>query len=355
MSSELDDLAAAVRSVVDRRWSPAALRAAIDAPTGRDDALWSVLCEQVGVAALAVPEEFDGVGAGVRALQTVAGELGRHLIPSPFLGSSVLATTALEAAGQNAAESLGALAAGERTAALADPALADSDLANGGVAVTDGGLTGTVGLVLDGDLVDLLLVPVRDGGRTDLYLVDGSTAHRRHTPSMDPTRRFAEIVLDGTPGILMREDAAAALDRATGTARAVLAAEQAGAAAEALRRTVEYTGTRVQFGRPVGSFQALKHRMADLFVLVEASRSAAYAAGDALDRGAPDAAVAVATAATYCSEAFSAVAGEMIQLHGGIGITWEHDAHLYFKRAHSSSQLFGDPASHLARRELTHS
>ena len=346
MTSELDDLAGAVRSVVDRRWSPAALRTAIDAPDGFDRGLWSVLCEQVGVAALAVPEEHDGVGAGVRALQVVAEELGRHLIPSPFLGSAVLATTLL--AETDEAELLAGLASGARIAAVA---FAGADFADRPVTVVDGRLSGTARFVLDGDLADDLLVVAGDG----LHLVDGVAAARRHTPSMDPTRRFAEIVLDGAPARLVRDGAAAALQRALDVACAVLAAEQAGAAAQALAVTVEYAGSRVQFGRPIGSFQALKHRMADLFVLVESARSAALAAGEALDRGDDDATIAVATAKAYCSESFSAVAAEMIQLHGGIGITWEHDAHLYFKRAHSSSQLFGDPAHHLARRELIHS
>ncbi|MCS3778920.1 acyl-CoA dehydrogenase family protein [Tsukamurella ocularis] len=346
MSSELDDLAGAVRSVVDRRWSAAALRAAIAAPEGFDRGLWSVLCEQVGVAALAVPEAHDGVGAGVRALQTVAEELGRHLIPSPFLGSAVLATALI--ADTDEAELLADLASGARIAAVA---FAGEDFASRPVTATDGALSGSARFVLDGDLADDLLVVAGD----ELYHVDGPAAARRHTPSMDPTRRFAEVVLDGAPARLLRDGAGASLGRALDAACAVLAAEQAGAAAQALAITVEYAGNRMQFGRPIGSFQALKHRMADMVVLVESARSAALAAGEALDRGDDDAALAVATAKTYCSDAFSAVAAEMIQLHGGIGITWEHDAHLYFKRAHSSSQLFGDPAHHLARRELTHS
>ncbi|GAA1093432.1 acyl-CoA dehydrogenase family protein [Tsukamurella spumae] len=346
MTDELNDLADAVRSVVDRRWSAAALRAAIDSPEGYDRELWSVLCEQVGVAALAVPEEHDGVGAGVRALQVVAEELGRQLIPSPFLGSSVLATALLARTGD--AGLLPALASGERTAAAV---FAGTSFTDRPLRAVDGTLSGTAQYVLDGDLADDLVVVAGD----ELYLVDGASAHRRHTPSMDPTRRFAEVTVDGLAGRLLPGDAEAALAHALDIAAAVLAAEQAGAAARALALTVEYASSRVQFGRAIGSFQALKHRMADMYVLVESARSAVAAAGEALDRGDADAPLAVATAKTYCSEAFSAVAAEMIQLHGGIGITWEHDAHLYFKRAHSSSQLFGDPAYHLGRRTLTHS
>ncbi|GAB3130288.1 acyl-CoA dehydrogenase family protein [Tsukamurella serpentis] len=349
MSSELDDLAGAVRSVIERRWSPEALRTVITGDQGHDRGLWSVLCEQVGVAALAVPEEQDGLGAGVRALQVVAAELGRHLVPSPFLGSAVLATTVLAYTRETAL--LAALASGERTAALA---FAGRTFDERPVTASGGRLSGTTGLVLDGDLADDLLV-IAGGG---LYLVTGSDVERRHTPSMDPTRRFAEVTFDDTPARLLLDDASPALARGLDVGCAVLAGEQAGAAGQALATTVEYTGSRVQFGRPIGSFQALKHRMADLFVLVESARSAAAAAGEALDdpqAGARTRELAVAAAKVFCSEAFSTVAAEMIQLHGGIGITWEHDAHLYFKRAHSSSQLFGDPAHHLARRELTHS
>ncbi|MDP0398486.1 acyl-CoA dehydrogenase family protein [Tsukamurella strandjordii] len=352
MSSELDDLASAVRSVLDRRWSDAALRAAIDSPAGYDADLWAVLCEQVGVAALAVPEEFDGVGAGVRALQTVAQELGRRLIPSPFLGSAVFATTLLSAAGTPAAGTLGDLAAGTRTAAVA---FAGEDFADRALRVRDGSVSGTARFVLDGDLADDLLLVAGDGDRTVVHLIDGESASRRHTPTMDPTRRLAEVTVDGATGTVVLDDAGSVFAHALDVTCAVLAAEQVGAAAQALAATVEYAKSRVQFGRAIGSFQALKHRMADMFVLVEAARSAAYAAGEALERGDADAGLAVATAKAYCSEAFEAVAGEMIQLHGGIGITWEHDAHLYFKRAHGSAQLFGDPASFLNRRALTHS
>jgi alkylation response protein AidB-like acyl-CoA dehydrogenase len=345
VSAELDDLARTVRQVLARRWSPSALRAAI-AGDG-DGGLWAVLCEQVGVAALAIPEEFDGAGGGVAELQIVAHELGRELAPSPFLGSAVLATALLTRCGGE--EFLPALAAGRRTATVA---FAGETFDDRPLTVTDGLVHGTARYVLDGDTADLLLAVTADGG---LFEVDPARARRRHTPTMDPTRRLAEIEFDAVPARPVATDVRVALDRALDVTRAVLAAEQAGAAARALEITVEYTKNRIQFGRPIGSFQALKHRMADMYVLVESARSAAFAAGVALDSREPDADVAVAAAKVYCSEAFSQVAAEMIQLHGGIGITWEHDAHLYFKRAHGSAQLFGDPASQLARRNLVHS
>ncbi|ADG80415.1 Acyl-CoA dehydrogenase domain protein OS=Tsukamurella paurometabola (strain ATCC 8368 / DSM/ CCUG 35730 / CIP 100753 / JCM 10117 / KCTC 9821 / NBRC 16120/ NCIMB 702349 / NCTC 13040) OX=521096 GN=Tpau_3840 PE=3 SV=1 [Tsukamurella paurometabola] len=350
MTSELEDLAAAVRSVLDRRWSDAALRTAIDTPAGYDTGLWSVLSDQVGVAALAVPEAAGGMGAGVRALQSVAEELGRRLVPSPFLGSAVLATSVLN--GTGACDLLGDLASGTRTATVAFAGRAFTDRP---LIMSGGRVSGTACFVLDGDTADDLLLAARDGGRLVLLRADRGVAHRRHTPTLDPTRRLAEVTVDRASGTVLLDDAEAALAHALDVTCAVLAAEQVGAAEHALRSTVEYTRSRVQFGRAIGSFQALKHRMADMFVLVEAARSAAYAAGESLDRADPDAPQAVATAKAYCSEAFQAVAAEMIQLHGGIGITWEHDAHLYFKRAHGSAHLFGDPASFLALRPLTHS
>jgi hypothetical protein len=164
---------------------------------------------------------------------------------------------------------------------------------------------------------------------------------------MDRTRRLAAVELEGAGGRGVGE--VSAVQAALNAALVVLAAEQVGAAAECLRRTVDYSKARVQFGRAIGSFQALQHRMADLHVLVETARSAARAAAWAVAHEEPESSVAVAVATVYCSEAFSTVAAEMIQLHGGIAITWEHDAHLFFKRAHGSGQLFGRPSEHMTR------
>jgi hypothetical protein len=213
----------------------------------------------------------------------------------------------------------------------------------------DGTLTGESAYVLDGDIADVLLVVARDGqGRLVVTEVDPhqDAVTATHTPSMDPVRRLASVSFHGARGTAIHAmdpdagmSAAEALARARDHACVALSAEQVGAADEIFRRTVEYTKLRVQFGRPIGSFQALKHRMADLHVLLDAARSTSYAAA----RGE----VAPAVAKVYCSEAFFAVAAEAIQLHGGIAITWEHDAHLYFKRAHSSAHLFGQPRDHM--------
>ncbi|MQA62149.1 MAG: acyl-CoA dehydrogenase [Actinophytocola sp.] len=346
-TDEQADLARAVRSVLARE---------------SGERLWPVLCEQVGVAALAIPEAFGGAGAGIRELQIVAEELGRELTPSPLLGSAALAThTLLAARDEDACKRLlSPLAEGHALATLAwacqdgrwDPASCafTATPAGSGEYTVDG----TAHYVLDGDIADTVLVAAQCGDELGLFeIADG--VHAEHRATMDRTRRMAVVTVTGARTVRIGTgDFRAGLARARDVACAVLAAEQVGAAASALEQTVAYSKQRVQFGRPIGGFQALKHRMADLHVLVESARSACYAAGEALDtaldaESGQAAARAALTAKVYCSEAFSAVAAEMIQLHGGIAITWEHDAHRYFKRAHSSSQLFGQPHEHRAR------
>ena len=208
----------------------------------------------------------------------------------------------------------------------------------------------------------MLLAAAHTPGGVALFEVDpqhpGVT--RSAVTTMDTSRRLAVVRLDGVPGLLLGDRAnsagdhpgsvgSLALGRARDLACVALTAEQVGAAQRALDLTVAYTKARVQFGRPIGSFQALQHRMADLYVLVESARSLSYAAASAAAEGAPDLGLRAAAAKAYCSEALARVAGQMIQLHGAIGITWEHDAHRYVKRAHGSGQLFGRPAEHIAR------
>ncbi len=337
LTDEQRGLRAAVRQLLAKRSDSAAVRRAVEQPCGYDAGLWKVLCEQIGIAALAVPERFGGVGAGPREVQLVTEELGRTLTPAPLLGS-VLATSLLLALDDSAAcERLLPRIADGGVAAVAW-AGADGHWGRGAVDVVDGTLTGEAHLVLDGDVAEILLVVA--GGA--VYEVDPATGQRTHTPTMDVTRRLATVRLAGVAGTRIGPaDASAALASALDAAIVALAAEQVGAAAAALEMTVEYSMVRQQFGRPIGSFQALKHRMADLYVLLEAARSAAYAAGEG--------AVLPSVAKAYCSEAFQTIAGETIQLHGGIAITWEHDAHLYFKRAHGSAALFGSPGEHLHR------
>jgi len=339
LSDEQRGLQEAVANLLAKRSDSAAVRRAIEQPAGYDVDLWRVLCDQIGVAALAVPERFGGVGAGPREVQLVLEELGRALTPAPMLGS-VLATAVLLAVDDDDACSRLLPRIAEGAVAAVAWASESGDWGSGAFSVTDGRLSGEAHYVLDGDRAELL-VAVADGA---VYEVDVAAAERRVTPAMDLTRRLASVRLDGAPATRLGRpdpDLAAALD----VALVALAGEQVGAAARILELTVEYSKVRHQFGRPIGSFQALKHRMADLHVRLEAARSAAYAAADGT--------LPAAAAKAYCSEAFLAIAGETIQLHGGIAITWEHDAHLYFKRAHGAAALFGSPDLHRRRLEGT--
>ena len=368
-TEEQRDLRDAVRGLLahEQRRTPA------DGDEGR--ALWQRLCGEIGVAGLAIPQRYGGAGAGPVETHIVMEELGRGLTGSPLLGSGVLAAQALLASGDAAAceRLLPAIADGSAVAALAwageagrwDPGEAAYDARpgqgdarpTGPVRRTEAGrpgweLDGEAHYVLDGDRADVLLAAARAPGGIALFEVDphqrGVT--RRAVTTMDTSRRLAVVRLDGAAGRPAGSGAGgAALARARDLACVALSAEQVGAAQRALELTVAYTKARVQFGRPVGSFQALQHRMADLHVLVESARSLSYAAASAAAGGADDLGLRAAAAKAYCSETLTRVAGEMIQLHGAIGITWEHDAHRFFKRAHGAAHLFGRPSEHVAR------
>jgi alkylation response protein AidB-like acyl-CoA dehydrogenase len=298
-----------VAALVDKHASSTAVRAAMDSPRGYDESLWSMLCEQVGVAALVVPEEFGGAGGELADAAAVLEELGRALVPTPLLGTT-LAELALLAADQPDADTLEQLAAGAAIGAV----VFDRDY------------------VVNGDIADVVVGI--DGARLVRWIDITAEA----VPTVDPTRRLARVTAGSTKPIGSDPGLA-------DTAAILLAAEQVGAAARCLEKTVAYTKERVQFGRPIGSFQALKHRMADLYVAVQSARAVV---GDAIAQPTP---ASAALARLAASEAFTTVAGEAIQLHGGIAITWEHDIQLYFKRAHASAQLFGPPSDQLRKLE----
>jgi len=320
-------------------------------------ALWRRLCTEIGVAGLAVPERFGGAGAGPAEIRVVQEELGRVLADTPMLGSAVLATEVLLASGDEAAASrlLPGLAAGSQVAALAwttsagtwDPAVVACRAA--AAAEDEWQIDGRAHYVLDAGRATVLLVPARVGDDIGLFEVrpDAPGVTVSAATTMDQTRHLATVALTGAPGLRIRGQVD--LARARDLACIALAAEQAGAAARALEITVDYAKTRVQFGRPIGSFQALQHRMADLHVLVQAARSMARAAADAARQGAPDLALRAAAAKAYCSEALQDVTAEMLQLHGAVAMTWEHEAHRYFKRAHGAAMLLGSPAAHVER------
>ncbi|HEY9242026.1 MAG TPA: acyl-CoA dehydrogenase family protein [Streptosporangiaceae bacterium] len=341
----------AVRGLLARH--PAA---ASDGGPGYDPVLWRRLCQEIGVAGLALPECYGGAGAGPVETHIVAEELGRNLTATPLLGSAVLAGQLLLATGDDAAcrRLLPGIADGSVLAAVAWAGPAGHwDPAGAACTATAAGggwrLDGDAHYVLYGDSADVLLAAARAPDGVALFEVDPGQPGVARTAGvgLDPSLRVASVQLKGVAGQRIGTGAGRpALARARDLACIALSAEQVGAAQQALAETVGYTLTRVQFGRPIGSFQALQHRMADLHVLVESARSLSYAAAaaDGADRE-----LRAAAAHAYCAQALTAVAGEMIQLHGAIGVTWEHAAHRYLKRAHATAQLFGRPAEHVAR------
>jgi len=347
LTDEQRDLRDAVRGLLAQQRAPGAMGPG----PGYDRQLWRRLCGQIGAAGLAIPERYGGAGAGPVETHIVMEELGRGLTCCPLLGSAVLAAQALLAAGDGAAcqRLLPAIAEGA-VAALAwtteagrwDPG---EVACRAGPATGGWVLTGEAHHVLDGDDAGVLLAAARTPGATALFEVDPAHVTRRAVTTMDTTRRLAVVRLDGAAG-RPAGPGRTALARARDLACIALSAEQVGAAQRALELTVAHTQARVQFGRPIASFQALQHRMADLYVLVESARSLSYAAASAAAAGDPG--LHAAAAKAYCSEALIRAAGEMIQLHGAIGITWEHGAHRYLKRAHGSAHLFGRPSEHIA-------
>jgi alkylation response protein AidB-like acyl-CoA dehydrogenase len=340
---------------VEQRELRDAVRSLI-ATTDADSSPWPRLCKEIGVAGLAIPDRYGGAGAGPAETCVVMEELGRHLTPAPMLGSTVLAAQAVLASGDESAcdRLLPGLADGSATAALAWTTPAGHwDTAELGFTArpVDCGwqLTGQADYVLDGVAADVLLVAAGTPDGPGLFEVDprqdGVT--RISSAAMDATRDLAGVRLAGVPGRRIGGDASGALTFARDQACIALGAELVGAADLAVSLTVSHLLTRVQFGQPLGAFQALQHRAADLHVLVESARSLAraMAASTADD---PSLALRAAAVKVYCSETLTRTASEMIQLHGAIGVTWEHQAHRYLKRAHGGRHLFGSPARHLS-------
>jgi alkylation response protein AidB-like acyl-CoA dehydrogenase len=369
MTSSPDDLAelrASVRAFLSAKADEQQVRAAMESERGYDDALWRQMTEQLGLTGLALPEEYGGDGFGFTELQVVLEELGRSLAPSPFFSSVVLAAGAILAADDEVAAKayLPAIASGATTAALA---IAESgglwshgDLSAAATPDADSGwlVTGTKQFVLHGATADLLVVAARTGQRPSLFAVAGGAPGLTRTPlrTLDMTMPMATIELHESPATLIGAAGAAgpAMEAVLDRAMAALAAEQAGAARACLEASAAYARERVQFGRPIGSFQAVKHKCADMLVKVELAQAAATEAARAA-AGEPDAPplpVAAAVAHAVCSESLMFVAAENIQVHGGIGFTWEHPAHLYFRRAKATQLMFGGPAfyfEHLLR------
>jgi alkylation response protein AidB-like acyl-CoA dehydrogenase len=340
--ADAEDLRSVVRAFLERHCDTEAVYRELAGERGWDPAVWSRFAGELGAVALDVPEEIGGAGASFREVAVVAEELGRSLARLPWFGTAVLAVGALLAADADPAL-LAPLVSGERTGTLATrdavPTTAERD--------GDGWrLTGTKTLVVEGATADLLLVSADTPDGTGLFAVDGAAASRTPMRAMDPNRQLATVVLDGVPARLVSADPGPVLERVHTRAVVALAAEQTGGAAAAQEMSVAYAGQRLQFGRPIATFQAIKHRCADMAVRVEAARSASLWAAAALADGTPEAPLAAATAGLVCGEAYTWVAAETVQVHGGIGFTWEHPAHLHVRRAATGAVLFGDRPAH---------
>jgi alkylation response protein AidB-like acyl-CoA dehydrogenase len=349
-----------VRRFVEAASPEAAVREQMTTERGFDPAVWSAMAKSLGLQGLIVPEAFGGQGFGDVELGIVLEETGRALLCAPYLSTAVLAVHTLLEAEDEAAQRalLPGIASGETTATLAfaepngswDAAGIEARATGDGAAWR---IHGTKQYVLDGHTADVVLVAARTRAGVCLFSVAGDAAGLSRTPlvTLDPTRKQARLDFDGVRGTLVGAEGAgdrvlpAVLDRAA----VALAAEQVGGAQRCLDMAVAYAKERVQFGRPIGSFQAIKHKCADVLLEVESARSAAYyAAWCAAERG--DELPGVASLAkAYCSDAYCHAAAENIQIHGGIGFTWEHPAHLYYRRAKSSALLFGDPGHHRER------
>jgi len=347
-----EELRAAVRGLLSGRSSPSAVlahveSAASDGAVPYDLEVWKALGRDIGAAGLLIPEDLGGAGASAREAAVVLEELGRAVAPVPYLSSAVLATRALLGAQDEAARDLlGRLASGEVTAALA-VSFAASPYTPPLPAVTlgaDGTLTGRVTGVIGAEVADVLIVPVSvEGSGPALYAVDASEARIKTVASLDLTRPIATVSFSGARGRPV--GSAAGVGDALLLAAGLLASEQLGVAEWCLTTTVDYVKERKQFARPVGSFQAIKHRLADLWLEIVGARAAARNAAALLGAG-EDAHVAVAVAQAHCGVAAVHAAEECVQLHGGIGMTWEHPAHLYLKRAKADEIALGTPGDH---------
>jgi alkylation response protein AidB-like acyl-CoA dehydrogenase len=352
---ELDELREAVREFLVAKSPETAVRAAIQNGGRHDPAVWDQMARQLRLPGLALPSDYGGDGFGLTELEVVLEEMGAALLCSPFFATVVLAAQALLASADEAAcvRYLPGIAAGQTIATLAaaegnaswDPAMVTTRAER----TADGwALTGKKSFVIDGAIADLVLVVARSTAGPSLFAVDRGAPGLCAAPmtTLDPTRPMAALTFDQAPAVLIGAEGQGGrlMSRVLDLACVALGAEQAGGARQCLQMSAGYARTRFQFGRPIGSFQAVKHKCADMLVRVELAEAAAREAARLADEAAPEFGVAAATAHICCSQAYLFAATENIQVHGGIGFTWEHPAHLYFRRAKSSELLFGGPA-----------
>ena len=355
-SEEQETLREFVRNFLEEKSAEAAVRELMETDEGFDPDVWQQMSEQMGLQSLIVPEEFGGQGFGYVELIVVLEEMGRALLCAPFFSSVVLAANTLIHSGDETAKAdlLPKIASGTiATLAFTEEngkwdesgiTMQASESSNGYT------LDGSKMYVLDGNTAEIILVAAKTANGVSLFHVDAGAdgLTRTSLATMDQTRKQSKLDFSGTPATLIGEEGKGwdTLSTVLDLAAVGLAAEQGGGAQMCLDMAVEYAKVRVQFGRPIGSFQAIKHKCADMLLEVESAKSAAYYAGWCAAEMNDELPSTASLAKAYCSEAYFHSAAENIQIHGGIGFTWEHPAHLYFKRAKSSELLFGDPTYH---------
>jgi alkylation response protein AidB-like acyl-CoA dehydrogenase len=356
-SEEQEELRKTMRQFLDAKSPETEVRRLMETESGYDPAVWNQMGAELGLQGLIIPEEFGGSGYGYVELGVVLEEMGRALLCAPFFSTVALAANTLMQSGDDAAKKahLPGIADGSTiaTVAFTEPS-GKWDEAGITLPATKSGdgwtLTGTKSFVLDGHIASLIIVAARTAAGVSLFTVaaDAPGLTRTALSTMDQTRKQAKLEFANTPATLLGVDGQgwSVLSTVLDLAAVALSAEQVGGAQKVLDMAVEYAKVRVQFGRPIGSFQAIKHKCADMLLEVESAKSASYYAmwcASELNDELPSVA---SLAKAYCSEAYFHATAENIQIHGGIGFTWEHPAHLYFKRAKSSELLFGDPTYH---------
>jgi alkylation response protein AidB-like acyl-CoA dehydrogenase len=361
-SEEQDQLRDAVRRFLEAKSPSSEVRRLMETTEGYDPAVWNQMANELGLQSIHIPEEFGGQGFTFVELAIVLEEMGRVLLCAPYFSSVVLAADAIMNAGtkEQQGELLPGIASGETIATLAFTEPNGKWDANGIEMVATGSgdsytLNGTKMFVIDGHTANLVVVAARTEGSSgedgiSFFAVEGDAGGLTRTAlsTMDQTRKQARLEFENVSARPIGEPGAAwpALSKTLDQAAVGLANEMVGGAQKVLEMSVEYAKVRVQFGRPIGSFQAIKHKCADMLLEVESGKSAAYYAAWAAAEDNEELPVAASLAKAYCSDAYFHSAAENIQIHGGIGFTWEHDAHLYFKRAKSSEILLGDATYH---------
>jgi len=356
-SDEQHELRRGLRRFLEDRSPASEVRRLMATDTGYDPVVWLQMARELGLQGLGVPREHGGSGLGPVEQLVVLEEMGRALLCAPYFSSAVLAVHALSASGDEAAqrEWFPGICDGSTVATLAVPeddgAWATDRLQTRARRRQDGYvLDGRKSFVLDGTIADRVLVVAQAERGPSLFAVEGRDPRlsRRPLQTIDMTRKQAALVFDGVPARLVGEEGAAArmVDRTVELALVALAAEQVGGAQRCLEMSVDYAKLRFQFGRAIGSFQAIKHKCADILLEVESAKSAAYYAAWAAADGSDELPLVASLAKSSCSEAYFHAAAENIQIHGGIGFTWEHDAHLYYRRAKSSEAMLGSPTHH---------